>query len=109
MPSYSYKNAIDADVTATRADLYTCPTGKTSIMVSLLLANIDGVNTPTIDVELYDSSELTYAHIIKDAPIPVGGSLEIKSKQILESGDKISITASSIGDVSAVGNFMEVT
>ena len=105
----TYKNAIDADVAATRADLYVCPAATTAILVELTLANIDGANEASIDVELYDDSAAAYAYLLKSAPIPVGSTIAPKIKVFLETGDKICVTASVAGDVSAVASILEMT
>jgi len=106
----TFKNAIDADVAATRADLYTAPGATTSILVGFTASNIDGVNDATIDVELYDSSAVTYTYLLYKAPVPAGGTLTIDNiKVVLETGDKISCTANLAGDVAAHASVLEIT
>jgi hypothetical protein len=103
------KNAINADVAATREDLYTCPGATEAVMLSLQVSNIDGTNAAYIDVELYDSSTTTYVMVVENAEVLPGGSLSITDKVVLEASDKISLTANAAGDLSAVGSFMEKT
>jgi hypothetical protein len=51
--------------------------------------------------------------IVKDAPVPVGGSLEVIENKpiVLEAGDKIqgAVTDGGASDVDVVGSIMEMT
>lgn len=95
----TFKNAKQIGVT-TRTDVYTAPVGKDSIILELDISNTVS-SSVTTSVEMFDSTDSSYAYIVKDAPILVGSSLQVISGQkvILESGDKVCVTSSAAVDV----------
>ena len=76
------------------------PANKDSIILELDVSNTT-TSAASASVEVLDSSAVTDAFIVKEAPIPVGGALQVVSGQkvILESGDSIRVTASGACDV----------
>ena len=84
----------------TAATVYTAPASKDSIILELDISNTTS-SAVTASAEVLDSSAGTDAFIVKDAPIPSGGSLQVISGQkiILETGDSIRVTASGACDV----------
>ena len=86
--------------------LYNTPDGKTSIMLELDIANTTS-NVVEASVQMLDKSvNANYAtggrHIVKNAPVPAGGSLMVIAGQkiVLEAGsgatgDEILVTSSS--------------
>ena len=94
-----FKNAQQTNVT-TQTTVYTAPASKDSIILELDVANVT-TSAVTASVKLYDTSDSAFAHIVKDAPIPSGSSLQVISGQkvILETGDYVCITASGACDV----------
>jgi|TARA_R110002167_G_scaffold40913_1_gene125331 hypothetical protein len=94
-----FKNAQNVGVT-TLATVYTAPASKDSIVLELDIANTT-TSAVTVSAKVYDSSATTFAHVVKDAPVPVGGALQVISGQkiILLTGDYICVTASGACDV----------
>ena len=94
-----FKNAQNVGVT-TQATVYTAPALKTSIILELDIANTSA-SAVTVSAEVVDTSASTDAYIVKDAPVPVGASLQVVSGQkiILEATDLIRVTASGTCDV----------
>ena len=94
-----FKNAQNVGVT-TVTTVYTAPAPKTSIILELDIANTSAAAV-TVSAEVVDTSETTDAYIVKDAPVPVGASLQVVSGQkiILEATDLIRVTASGTCDV----------
>ena len=94
-----FKNAQAVGVTSVTT-IYTAPAAKDSIILELDISNTTA-SAVTASVEVVDTSASTDAYIVKDAPIPVGGSLQVISGQkvILETGDSIRVTASGACDV----------
>ena len=94
-----FKNAQNVGVT-TQETVYTSPVAKTSIVLELDIANTSAAAV-TASAKVYDSSAATFGHIVKDAPVPVGASLQVVSGQkiILEAGDYICVVASGTCDV----------
>ena len=89
-----FKNAQAVGVTSVTT-IYTAPAAKDSIILELDISNTTA-SAVTASVEVVDTSASTDAYIVKDAPIPVGGSLQVISGQkvILERTDLIRVTAS---------------
>ena len=94
-----FKNAQQTNVTG-QTTVYTAPANKDSIILELDVSNVTS-SAVTASVKLYDLSDTTFAHIVKDAPIPSGSSLQVISGQkvILETGDYVCVTASGACDV----------
>jgi len=94
-----FKNAQNVGVTSVTT-VYTAPAAKTSIILELDIANTSAAAV-TVSAEVVDTSATTDAYIVKDAPVPVGASLQVVSGQkiILEATDLIRVTASGTCDV----------
>ena len=94
-----FKNAQAVGVTGVTT-VYTAPVGKDSIILELDIANTT-TSAVTASAELVDTSASTDAFIVKDAPIPAGGSLQVVAGQkvIVEATDLIRVTASGACDV----------
>ena len=99
----------------TPEDLYTAPSSTTTIILGLVIANVH-TSQVTADVKLVSntsgggrSATNTTTFLLKDAPIPVGSSLEILSgnKVVLETTDTIEVTGSGATDVAL--SIMEIT
>lgn len=87
-----FKNAYH-DVTNTATAAYTAPAGKTSIVLSLRIANVDGTATDYINAEVVDSDTTTKAFLAKEVDVPFDSVLELagSSKIVLEAGDNIEL------------------
>jgi hypothetical protein len=101
----------------TPEDLYTVPGSTTTVVLGLILANVH-TSQVTASVKLVSDTSgggrtatNTTTFLLKDAPIPVGGSLEILSgnKVVLETTDKVQIDCSVADKVSITLSIMEIT
>ena len=101
----------------TPEDLYTCPGSTTTIILGMVLANVH-TSQVTVSVKLVSDTSgggrtatNTTTFLLKDAPLPVGSSLEILSgnKVVLETTDKIQIDCSVADKASITMNIMEIT
>jgi hypothetical protein len=101
----------------TPEDLYTCPGSTTTIILGMVLANVH-TSQVTVSVKLVSTTSgggrtatNTTTFLLKDAPLPVGSSLEILSgnKVVLEAGDKIQIDCSVADKTSVTMSIMEIT
>lgn len=92
-----FNNATAVDVTA-QTTVYTATSD--SIVLELDIANTTN-GAVTASAKLYDLTETAFAHIVKDAPIPSGGSLQVISGQkvVLKTGDYLCVVASGNCDV----------
>ena len=78
-------------------------------LIGMTLANITSA-VISVTATLNDGSNTT--HIVKDAPIPTGGSLIIlggDQKVVLMTGDKIIVTSNTASSVDVIMSFLEIT
>ena len=104
-------NAVMPSSAGTPDTLYTVPSSTTTVVIGLTLANVHTAQV-TVSVTVIDSSNSNEtSHVIKDAPIPVGSSIEIMAgnKIILEASDIIKVDCSVADKVSATLSIMEIT
>ena len=96
-----FKNAQAVGVTSVTT-IYTAPAAKTSILLELDIANTTA-NVVEANVEIFDTSASTDAFLVKNAPVPAGGTLQVVSGQkvILEATDIVKVTATGAVDVVA--------
>ena len=99
----------------TPEEIYDCPDSTTSIVLGLTLANVH-TSQVTASVTLVSTTDQsgsvanTTAHIVKDAPIPVGGTLSVlEGKIILNADDRIKVDCSVADKVSVTMSYMEIT
>ena len=104
-------------IAGTPEDLYTTPSSTTTVVLGLVIANVH-TSQVTADVKLESNTSgggraetNTTTFLLKDAPIPVGSSLEILSgnKVVLETTDKLQIDCSVADKVSITLSIMEIT
>ena len=99
--------------------MYTAGSGVTAIVLGLVLSNIHTAQvTATVNL-VSDTANRAVTNntangtsiIVKDAPIPVGGALELMSgnKVVLETTDQITIDCSVADKVSGTLSVMEIT
>ena len=96
-----FKNAQAVGVTSVTT-IYTAPAAKTSILLELDIANTVQ-NVVEASVEIFDTSASTDAFLVKNAPVPSGGTLQVVAGQkiILEATDIVKVTATGAVDVVA--------
>ena len=101
----------------TPEDLYTTPGSTTTVVLGLIISNIH-TSQVTASVKLVSDTSgggrtatNTTTFLLKNAPVPVGGSLEILSgnKVVLETTDKLQIDCSVADKVSITLSIMEIT
>jgi len=101
----------------TPEDLYTTPSSTTTVVLGMVIANVH-TSQVTADVKLVSDTSgggraatNTTTFLLKDAPIPVGSSLEILAgnKVVLETTDKLQVDCSVADKVSITLSIMEIT
>ncbi len=103
-------NAVMPSSAGTPDTLYTVGSSKTSVILGLTLCNVHTAQvTVTVTITDNESTDIV-STLIKNAPIPVGGSLEIMSgnKIVLETTDSILVDCSVADKVSATMSVMEI-
>ena len=97
--------------------IYTVPSSTTTVVIGLILTNIH-TSQVTTEVELVSTTSgggraatNGTSFLVKDAPIPVGSSLELLTgcKIILETGDLLRVDCSVADKISGTLSIMEIT
>ena len=115
-----FRNRTLTGVGTSATILYATPDGKTSIVLELDVANTTS-SVVEATVELLDYSDASgsgvgtnWKHIVKNAPVPAGGSLMVVAGQkiVLEersggTGDAIRITSSAATSLDVVSAILE--
>ena len=99
--------------------VYTVAASKTTIILGLTLANIHTAQVTTTVRLVSDTANRAVTNntangtsiIVKDAPIPVGGALELLAgnKVVLETTDQITVDCSVADKLSGTLSIMEIT
>lgn len=101
-----FKNQLKRNVGSSTETLYTVPTGQKSIIIELDVCNTTN-GAVTCDVTITKSG-LDY-YVVKGAPVPVGGSLQVISGQkiVLEADDALKIKSSIASSIDAIVSILE--
>jgi hypothetical protein len=102
----NFKNALARNVGTSPVQVYQAPATKKAIMIELDLCNTTQ-GAVTADVFI-TSGGLTY-YIVRNAPVPVGGSLQVIAGQkiVLFNLDTISVVSSSGTSLDVIGSILE--
>ena len=109
--------AAEPNAAGTPYTVYTTPSSTTTVILGLVLANIH-TSQVTAEVEIVSDTSgggraatNGTAFVIKDAPIPVGSSLELLAgnKVVLETTDAIRVDCSVADKLSGTLSIMEIT
>ncbi len=110
--SVNFAKFSDADLATSDTDQYTAPASTTSLVISMILGNKTG-SVVTVSVKVVRSGGATTLVIVKDAPIPVGGALDVIANKpiVLSTGDKIQAACTTGGAtaVDVTGSVLETT
>ena len=94
--------------------LYTVPSSTTTIVLGLMLCNVD-TSQRLVDVHIEsntsDNKSNSNVHAIKDAPIPAGSTLEVMAgnKVVLQATDVLKIDCDVAAKIDATLSIMEIT
>ena len=94
--------------------LYTVPGSKTTIVLGLMLCNVD-TSQRLVDVQIVSDTSDTETNqtvfAIKDAPIPAGSTLEVMAgnKVVLQTTDVLKIDCDVAAKIDATLSIMEIT
>ena len=106
----TFKNRTLRAVGTVAADVGAVVASNTeTTLIGMTLANITS-GVISVTATLNDGSNTT--HIVKDAPIPTGGSLILlggDQKVVLMTGDKIIITSNTASSCDVIMSFLEIT
>ena len=101
-------NVVTAVITDNTAVIVTAGGSSTLVLLSILLSNTSG-SSVQVDVFLVTSGD--NVHLIKNAPVPAGSSLEIisGSKIIMQANDVLRIRAATASAIDATVSYLDQT
>ena len=94
--------------------LYTVPGSTTTVVLGLMLCNVDTTQRLVdvhIESDTSDTETNSNVHAIKDAPIPAGSTLEVMggNKVVLQATDVLKIDCDAAAKIDATLSIMEIT
>ena len=106
-------NNAQASLTSTSVtDVYQAPSasGAVSIVLSIMVSNVDGVNAADISIIKTDSSNTEQSRLAHTIPVPADTSLEVvANKLVLKAGEKLRAQASAANDLVVTISALEIT
>ena len=106
----AYKNRTLRAVGTSATDVGAVVAASTqTTLIGMTMANITS-GVINVTATLNDGTNTT--HIVKDAPIPTGGSLILlggDQKVVLMTGDKVIVTSNTASSVDVIMSFLEIT
>jgi len=106
-------NNAQASLTSTSVtDVYQAPSssGAVSIVLSIMVSNVDGVNAADISIIKTDSSNTEQSRLAHTIPVPADTSLEVvANKVVLKAGEKLRAQASAANDLVVTISALEIT
>jgi hypothetical protein len=106
-------NNAQASLTSTSVtDVYQAPSssGAVSIVLSIMVSNVDGVNACDISIIKTDSSNTEQSRLAHTIPVPSDTSLEVvANKLVLKAGEKLRAQASAANDLVVTISALEIT
>ena len=109
----TFNRASAALTTTTITDLYQCPTSNAAnrtIVLSCLVANVDGSSNAAITLSITDSANTLISRLANAIVVPVASSLEVvANKVVLKQGEKLRATASAANRLEVTVSVLEVT
>ena len=107
-------NAAMPTSAGTPQTLYTVPGSTTTVVLGLMLCNVD-TSQRLVDVHIEsdtsDTETNANVHAIKDSPIPAGSTLEVMggNKVVLQTTDVLKIDCDAAAKIDATLSIMELT
>jgi hypothetical protein len=109
----TFNRASAALSTTNITDVYQAPNVANTdraVVLSCLVANVDGTNAADITLTITDSADAAIAKIANTIQVPADSTLEaIPNKLILKRGEKIRATASAASDLEVTVSALEIT
>ena len=101
-------NVVTDATSSTNTNIVTASGSSTLVLLSILLSNTSG-SSVQVDVFLVTSGD--NVHLIKNAPVPAGSSLEIisGSKIIMQANDVLRIRAGTASAIDATVSYLDQT
>ena len=106
----TFKSYTSGSIGTTLVDVYTCPTSTTTIILGASIANTD-TNPIGGSIKLAKSGSLDDVFIVKQAPVPVGSTVEVMSgnKVVLQNADVLQFQSDTASSLDATISLLEIT
>lgn len=109
----AFNNASVKLTTTNATDIYQAPTinaADRAIVLSCLVANVDGISAASVTVTVTDGSNNVLSTLASTIAVPADASLEvIANKLILKQSQKVRATASVANDLEVTLSALEIT
>ena len=108
----TFNNASVKLTSTSLTDVFQAPTaaGSVSVILSVLVANVDGVNSCDITLIKTNSAGTEQTRIAHTIPVPADTSLElIPNKVILLAGERLRAQASAANDLDITVGTLDIT
>ena len=102
----TFKNSLARNVGTTAVTVYTAPSTKNSICIELDVCNTTNAG---VTCNAYITSGGNDYYIVKNAPVPVGGSLQVIAGQkiVVTNLDTIKVVSSSASSLDVIASILE--
>ena len=102
----TFKNALARNVGTSAVTVYTAPSAKNAICIELDVCN---TTNSGVTVDAYITSSAANYYIVKGAPVPVGGSLQIIAGQkiVLSNTDALKVVSSTASSLDVIASILE--
>ena len=102
----NFKNSLARNVGTTAVTVYTAPSTKNSICIELDVCNTTNAG---VTCNAYITSGGNDYYIVKNAPVPVGGSLQVIAGQkiVVTNLDTIKVVSSSASSLDVIASILE--
>ena len=110
MPN-TFKNDITSGVGTSLTSVYTAGSGVTATVIGLTCANVTSSDCK-VTVQVTDTSATSTATIVKESPVPTGGSLVVAGgshKIVLETTDVLKIQSDTASSIDVMLSILEQT
>ena len=111
----AFLSETDKEIGTSAATIYTCPASTETTIIGLSVANIV-TSQITVSVKLNGAGRTSGAvddvHLVKDAPIPVGGTLVVvggDQKVVMEPGDTVTVVSDTASSADVVLSHLDLT
>jgi hypothetical protein len=99
----------EAGIGTSLTSIYTCPSNTVVTLIGLTIANVHTDNIK-VSVKLDDDSTGNEVFIVKNAPVPVGGALNVAGgnmKLVLQENDVIKVQSDVASSADVIMSYLE--
>jgi hypothetical protein len=102
----TFKNALARNVGTSAVEVYAAPASKNAICIELDVCN---TTNGGVTVNAYITKSGADYYIIKNAPVPVGGSLQVIAGQkiVLSDTDSLNVVSSTASSLDVIASILE--